>query len=966
MSNENIVSEYLKITNEYKEKYGPNTLLLMQVGAFFEIYDLKNDDDEKFSNMKDICNLCQLNYSEKKNVVNGKQVLMAGFRDYSLDKYIQKILGHNYTIIVYIQEKYGKGFRRVLDEIYSPGTFLQNDDYGNISNNTMSIWMEDVSIRNKRKIVYGISVINIVTGKSYIYEYETPYLFEPTSFDDLERIVSVFNPSEIIFISNFEEKQNSSILQYIGTKNILIHNPNIDSEKCKNCMKQTYIHHILQKFFGSHSQYNCFEFDNNAFATQSLCYLLDFMQEHNSHIVKNIAFPLFNNVSNKMILANHTLKQLNIIDSENSFGPYSSVLKFTNKCCSNMGKRLFQYELTNPVFDEEWLQNEYNSIEILSKNMENVFKTRSTLSNIYDMERINRQIYMSKAYPNDIFKLYSSLLKSSNVYELVDNIIFENYGYNYENLKLETSLITNFLHENLVLDKCKGLTTLTNFDDNIIQRGVCEDLDITWDKMEKNEKILNKIHEYLNELMKIHANEKSETIKIHETEKSGRSLQMTLTRSNKLKKIISEIDEKKKNIEILGTKFSLDEITFEKTTGSAIEVKFPLLQKIIKENMIIQNEINRLIIQSYDNVMSELKKNYMDYIINICNFICKIDVLTNKCYISEKYNYVKPEITSHNQSFVKADGLRHCLIEHLQTDETYVTNDIVLGKENQNGILLYGVNASGKTSFIRSLGIATILAQSGMYVPCKRFQYKPYQSIYSRILGNDNLFKGMSTFAVEISELRVILKMANENSMILGDELCSGTETESALSIFVASMMHICKQNSSFIFATHFHEIVDYEEIKSLKTLKMYHMCVIFDKEQNRLIYDRKMKPGSGESIYGLEVCKSLHLDDVFLKNAYELRNKYFTEKQGELSRKTSPYNSKKIRSMCELCEEELSSEVHHIEYQKFADEKGYINGFHKNHLGNLLSVCESCHNKLHNENNIIKKKKIIKNIEII
>jgi DNA mismatch repair protein MutS len=224
----------------------------------------------------------------------------------------------------------------------------------------------------------------------------------------------------------------------------------------------------------------------------------------------------------------------------------------------------------------------------------------------------------------------------------------------------------------------------------------------------------------------------------------------------------------------------------------------------------------------------------------------------------------------------------------------------------------------------------------------------------------------MSTFTVEISELRVILKMANENSMILGDELCSGTETESALSIFVASMMHICKQNSSFIFATHFHEIVDYEEIKSLKTLKMYHMCVIFDKEQNCLIYDRKMKPGSGESIYGLEVCKSLHLDDIFLKNAYELRNKYFTEKRGELSRKTSPYNSKKIRSMCELCEEELSSEVHHIEYQKFADEKGYINGFHKNHLGNLLSVCESCHNKLHNENNIIKKKKIIKNIEII
>ena len=963
MSNENIVSEYLKITNEYKEKYGPNTLLLMQVGAFFEIYDLKNDNDEKFSNMKDICNLCQLNYSEKKNIVNGKQVLMAGFRDYSLDKYIQKILGHNYTIVVYIQEKSGKGFKRVLDQIYSPGTFLQNDEYGNISNNTMAIWMEDVSIRNKRKIIYGISVINIVTGKSYIYEYETPYLFEPTTFDDLERIVSVFNPSEIIFISNFEEKQSKSILQYIGTNNILIHHPNIEGEKCKNCMKQTYIHHILQKFFGSHSQYNCFEFDNNTFATQALCYLLDFMQEHNSHIVKNIAFPLFNNVSNKMILANHTLKQLNIIDCENSHGPFSSVMKFTNKCCSNMGKRLFQYELTNPVFDELWLQNEYNSIEIFSKNMENVTKIRGILSHIYDMERINRQIYMSKIYPNDIYKLYSSLINVSNIYDLINNNIFDNYGYNYENLVSKTSIIYTFLQENLVLDKCKGLTSLMTFDENIIQRGVSEELDITWDKMENNEKILSKIHEYLNELMKSYANEKTETIKIHETEKSGRSLQMTLIRSNKLKKIIAEMDENNKKIELFGSRFSLDEINFEKTLGSAIEIKFPLLQKIIKENLLIKNEINKLIIASYENIICQIKDNFMDIIINICNFVCKIDVLTNKCYISQKYNYVKPEILDHSQSFVKADGLRHCLIEHLQTDEIYVTNDIILGKEVQNGILLYGVNASGKTSFIRSLGIATILAQCGMYVPCKRFQYKPYQSIYSRILGNDNLFKGMSTFAVEISELRVILKMANENSMILGDELCSGTETESALSIFAASMIHICKQNSSFIFATHFHEIVDYEEIKKLNTLKMYHMCVIFDKEQNRLIYDRKMKPGSGESIYGLEVCKSLHLDDDFLTSAYELRNKYFPQKQGELSRKTSSYNSKKIRSMCELCEKELSSEVHHIEYQKFANSNGFIEGFHKNHLGNLLSVCESCHHKLHNENKMEKKKKVIKNI---
>ena len=159
----------------------------MQVGAFFEIYDLKMTMMKP--NMKDICNLCQLNYLQKK-MVNGKQVLMAGFRDYSLEEYICNIKSQLHSCIY--SGKIRKGFKR-NDEIYSPGT-LHNDEYGNISNNTMAIWMEDVSIRNKRKIIYGGGVINIVTGKSYIYEYETPYLFEPTSFDDLERIVSVFNP----------------------------------------------------------------------------------------------------------------------------------------------------------------------------------------------------------------------------------------------------------------------------------------------------------------------------------------------------------------------------------------------------------------------------------------------------------------------------------------------------------------------------------------------------------------------------------------------------------------------------------------------------------------------------------------------------------------------------------------------------------------------------------------------------
>ena len=343
--------------------------------------------------------------------------------------------------------------------------------------------------------------------------------------------------------------------------------------------------------------------------------------------------------------------------------------------------------------------------------------------------------------------------------------------------------------------------------------------------------------------------------------------------------------------------------------------------------------------------------------------------------LAKEYNYSCPVIDETvEKSFVDIRELRHPLIEHIQQNELYVTNDICLGieepysKEEVDGILIYGTNAVGKTSFIRAVGISVIMAQSGMYVPCSYFRYKPYSAIFSRILGNDNIFKGLSTFAVEMSELRIILKMADEESLILGDELCSGTETESALSIFTAGLMDLHEKKSTFLFATHFHEICKYDEIMALNRLKLKHMSVHYDKELDCLVYDRKLKDGTGNRMYGLEVCQSLYLPQTFLEKAYEIRGKYFETTRGELSHSPSQYNKKKIRGKCEICNDELATETHHLSPQRLSNKEGFIGSFHKNHNANLASVCEKCHNQIHKEEvkpgtkpEIVKRKKTTK-----
>jgi DNA mismatch repair ATPase MutS len=127
-------------------------------------------------------------------------------------------------------------------------------------------------------------------------------------------------------------------------------------------------------------------------------------------------------------------------------------------------------------------------------------------------------------------------------------------------------------------------------------------------------------------------------------------------------------------------------------------------------------------------------------------------------------------------------------------------------------------------------------------------------------------------------------------------------------------------------------------------------MSVHYDKEIDCLVYDRKLKDGTGNRMYGLEVCQSLYLPETFLEKAYEIRGKYFETNKGELSHSLSHYNKKKIRGKCEICSEELATETHHLSPQRLANDEGFIGTFHKNHNANLASVCEKCHNRIHKQ----------------
>ena len=985
-----LIKDYLEKTKYYKKQYGENTMVLMQVGAFYEVYALQNNNNNTYygSNILEFIRICDLNIANKNVSINEDKVRMAGFSHYMLDKYIRRLQNEGYTIVVYNQDMQEKNTTRSLAGIYSPGTSFLSDSETKITNNTICIWLYVMDFphsnsRNKdniKTIYIGASNIDIYTGKTCMYEFNEPYIKNPTTFDNLERFVSVYNPSEVILIGNMELNEIETIIQYTNIRCNAIHrislelheneNENENIKRALNCQKQNYQLMILQKYYNS-SDFDLFY--EYAIAAQSFCFLLDFIYTHNPNLLNKIYYPEIENCSTRLSLANHSLKQLNIIDDYTYKGKLSSVEKFLNNCVTSMGKRLFSYNLLNPTTNVEELNIEYDMIDYLINNSSILEYIKSNIQNIKDLDKLSRLIMIKKITPCNFYQIYENIIqiKKINKYLLNDEALqkYITHKNSISNIGGYCSHLITAIDDKLKLDICKNIDNYSSFEENFFNKGIYDKLDekncLYLDSMD----ILESIKNYFNKLVSkaISKNESvnsnNEFFKIYCTEKNNIKIIGTKRRCALLKKelenitnpyctldYISSYSKQKKqfnyNTSISEHYFYSQSTQNDCINNSTIE---ELIQNITSSKLELKDELNNCY-----KIFLQNMESYQDVLKYIINYVTLLDIITSKTLTAIKYNYCKPTIKNiDDTSYVDVTGIRHCLIEQLQQDELYVTNDISLGK-SEKGILLYGTNAVGKTSFIRALGISVIMAQAGLYVPCSTFTFFPYQHIFTRILGNDNLFKGLSTFAVEMSELRTILRMSNNNSLILGDELCSGTESVSAISIFVAGIKQLYEKRCSFIFATHWHEIINYSEIKELTSLALKHMTVFFNKETNKLQYDRKLKDGPGDSMYGLEVCKSLSLPLDFLELAHSIRNKYNPNTQSILSLKTSHFNNKKIMGMCEVCNKEMGTEVHHIHHQKNANNEGYIKTeshvFHKNHLANLMTLCEKCHQETHHK----------------
>jgi len=251
---------------------------------------------------------------------------------------------------------------------------------------------------------------------------------------------------------------------------------------------------------------------------------------------------------------------------------------------------------------------------------------------------------------------------------------------------------------------------------------------------------------------------------------------------------------------------------------------------------------------------------------------------------------------------------------------------------------------------MKSIGIAVLMAQSGFFVSAAVMKFSIFDSMFTRIVSKDNLAKGLSTFAVEMLEMKNIFNRSTIRSLVLGDEISHGTETLSGVAIVASAIMKLAKTRCLFLFATHLHQLSTMKEITTLNNVVDLHLSVEYDEEKDTLLFNRILQSGSGSSIYGLEFAKSLHMDNEFLDVANKIRKRLsndFDELELLVKKKKSKYNKDLYVTKCVICGA-MAEDVHHISQRSLADKAGFIGHFHQDNKHNLVPLCKEHHNQIH------------------
>ena len=558
-----------------------------------------------------------------------------------------------------------------------------------------------------------------------------------------------------------------------------------------------------------------------------LLYYLDVLQKRNLSHFQEVVIK---EKEQYLEMDIHTKRNLELTECLRTKERTYSLLWLLDNTKTAMGSRKLKYFIENPLLDINKINKRYDIVSKLLEEFILAEELRNDLYEVYDLERLCGKLSFGSANGKDLLQLKASLKVLPSIKEKLEKIGF------YEKI-----------------------TTMSDLYD-LLEKSIYEEPPNT---IKEGYLIKDGYSSELDELKDLSRGGKDFISRFETEERERTGIKGLKVGFNKVFGYYIEISKSYLNM-------VTDDMGYirKQTLANCERFINPILKE--KEDLILSSE-DRIINLEY-NLFIEIRDKCKEYIPELqrtAKVISEIDVLSSFALVSEKYNYIRPIITNGNE--IKVLNSRHPVVERVLKGEEYVPNDIVMDN-NTDILLITGPNMAGKSTYMRQLGIIAIMAQIGCFVPAEEATLPIFDKIFTRIGASDDLVSGESTFMVEMMEASRAIKYATRNSLILFDELGRGTATFDGMSLAQAILEYVAnKIKCKTLFSTHYHELTDME--KNIPNLKNKHVSAV--EENGNITFLHKVKDGSVDKSYGINVAKLAGLPDEVIDRASGILNIY-------------------------------------------------------------------------------------------
>ena len=738
----------------------------------------------------------------------GHKVPLAGIPYHALESYLTRLINRGFRVAICEQTSDPASSKGIVDREVVRIVTPGTVVEDSLLQQRANSFLMSIVMRGDEA---GISVVDITTSD---------FLTTQLDSDRIESEITRLSPKEILLGSEWSDR----ITHSSNSVTTLVDISNFDPSNSVTKIK---------KFFGVDTlePFGC---DHLPLATQASAAIIEYLEIHQKEALLGMTNLQTYSVDDYMVLDRQTRRNLELFLAGRWDASESSLFSVLDRTSTPMGGRLLQAWIGKPLLNVEEITIRQEAISWFFDSETRRRSVIQLIKNISDLERLSTKVATRRATPRDLIGIVNSVSAIPKLLELL------NKGNDSKKIAFVRNIFGN--HSDLIALLSNALTDdppITTGDGNSIRSGYSNKLDQLKDELTKNQKLMATLESDERDQTGI------KTLKIGFNRVFGYYIEVS--RSN-----LNSVPEHyiRKQTLVGGERYitpRMKELEAQILTGRN--------QISIMESEVFSDICDIVVLE-----VATLKKS--------AEGLAIVDVLNSLAVIAQDQKYARTEL-NHSGRIQIVEG-RHPVVENITPQGMFISNDTDLNLEESQIIILTGPNMSGKSTYLRQVGLITLMAQIGSYVPAKSAEIGVVDRIFTRVGLQDDLTAGQSTFMVEMVETASILNQATRNSLIILDEIGRGTSTYDGLAIarsvaeYVLNNLNLgCKM----LFATHYHEMTSLSN--ELSRAKNYHVSVT--ENNGDVVFLRRIVEGGADRSYGVHVARLAGIPSVVINRAWEI-----------------------------------------------------------------------------------------------